>query len=225
LIKKISRQNKGFSMVELLIVMTLMAFVLAMAAPFASSIRSDIAMRKTIRQIKTDLVTNIGYSLAGKSIKALTEGDLMNPDLIPSHYALYFKKDDDFGDPTPYKYVELRSEIESSTTQRAKVIYQVDKEMPSPVVYISDIRLKTSESGGGNSVDSAYIFFTPPFGKVVFSDNYNSLVENSSSSFDPIAAFKESVDIKGIELDFKYKDDEDSIMTLSFGADKIINIL
>lgn len=212
-------------MIELLVVMTLMALILTMAAPFASSIRSDIAMRKTIRQIKTDLVTNIGYSLAGKSIAALTEGDLMNPNLIPSHYALYFKKDDDFGNPTPYRYVEVRSEIQSSTTQQAKVLYQIEKEIPSPAIYISDIRLKTSESGSGNSVDSAYIFFTPPFGKIVFLNGYDSLVENNSSSFDPISAFKESASIKGIELDFKYKDDEDSVMTLSFGADKIINIL
>lgn len=212
-------------MVELLVVMTLMAFVLGMAAPFATSIRSDIAMRKTIRQVKTDLLTNIGYSLAGKSITALTAGDLMNPDLIPSHYALYFKADDDFGDPAPYKYVEMRSEIESSTVQKAKVIYQIDKEMPSPTIYISDIRLKTSESESGSSVDSAYIFFIPPFGKVVFiNGNHDSLVENSSSSFDPLSSFQEYADIKGIELDFKYKDDDDSVMTLCFGSDKIINV-
>ena len=212
-------------MIELLIVMTLIAFVLAMAAPFATSIRSDIAMRKTIRQVKTDLITNIGYSLAGKSIAALTEGNLMNPDLIPSHYALYFKRDDDFVDTTPYRYVELRSEIESSASQRAKVIYQIEKEMPSPTVYISDIRLKTSGADSDNSIKSAYIFFVPPFGKIFFVSGYDSLVENNTASFDPVTVFEESKNIQKIEIDFQYKDDEDSVMTLSFGTDKIINIL
>ncbi len=211
-------------MIELLVVMTLMAFVLAMAVPFVESIRSDIAMRKTIRQVKTDLVTNIGYSLAGKSIAALVQGDLMNPSLIPSHYALYLKKDDESGNPTPYRYVELRSEIESGGSQRIKVLYQIEKEMPSPAVYISDIRLRKSQSDSGSSVDSAYMFFTPPFGKISFVSGYDSLIENNTASFDPIVVLGGARDIQKIEIDFKYKDDEDSITTLSFGADKIINI-
>ena len=37
-------------------------------------------------------------------------------------------------------------------------------------------------------------------------------------------ALKKADDIKIIELDFQYKDNEESIRTFAFGADKVINI-
>lgn len=212
-------------MIELLVVMGLMMILLAIAAPFASSIRSDISMKKTVRQIKTDIITNIGYSLAGKSIAALSARDLTNPDLIPSHYALYFKSDDDYGDQAPYRYIEMTTEIIDSSIQKTNVLYQIEKEIASPVVYLKDIRLKTSESDTGTSVSSAYIIFTPPFGKIVFMNGYDSLLVDDHETFNPITTFKDADNYKIIELDFQYKDDENSITTLSFSTDKIINII
>ncbi|MBU1682788.1 hypothetical protein KJ742_02485 [Patescibacteria group bacterium] len=212
-------------MIELLIVAGLMMFLMVMAAPFTTSIRSDISMRRTLHQIKTDLVTNMGYALAGKSIAALSAGDLMNPDFIPSHYALHFKTDSDFGDPEPYYYMEMTTEVIDSDTQDAKTLYQTEKEMPSPVVYLKDIRLKTDESDPGTSVNSAFMFFTPPFGKITFVSGYDSLLTDENYSFNPIDAFEDAYEDQIIELDFQFKDDETSVTTLSFGTDKVINIL
>jgi len=212
-------------MIEILVVAGIMMFLMVMAAPFTTSIRSDISMRRTLHQIKTDLITNMGYALAGKSIAALSAGDLTNPDLIPSHYALYFKTNTDFGDPEPYYYMEMTTEIISSDTQDTKSLYQIEKEMPSPVVYLKDIRLKTNESDPGISINSAFMFFTPPFGKITFVSGYDSLVVDENYSFNSIDAFEDDYDNQIIELDFQFKDDETSVTTLSFGTDKVINIL
>ncbi len=217
--------NKGFTMVELLIVAALMMFLIALAAPFASSIRSDIAMRKVVRYTKSEILSTLAYALSSKSFAALSENDLTNPDLIPSHYALYFKSDDDYGSQSPYYYIELRSEIVDSETQFAKSIYSIEKEIASPTVYLKEIRLKENDEDAGTPVDSAFIFFTPPFGKVNFVTGHDEIIGNDSATINTISAFKESLENKIIELDFQYKDEEQTLTTLRFGADKILNIL
>jgi len=215
----------GFTLIEFLIVSGVMMFLLAMAAPFSTSIRSEISMKKTLRQVKTDIITTMGYSLAGKSIAALSEGDLMNTSLVPSHYALYFATDTDYGDQKPYKYLEMTTEIITSSEQETKLVYQKEKEIPSSAIYLKSIRLKKNESDPGLAVNSAFMLFVPPFGKVVFFTGHNSLLTDASYEFNSLSSIKNASDYRFIELDFQYKDEEQTLTTLSFGVDKMINIL
>lgn len=217
--------SKGFTMVELLIVAALMMFLMALAAPFASSIRSDIAMRKVTKHTKSEILSTLAYALSSKSFAALTQDDLTNPELIPSHYALYFKSDDGYGDQSPYYYIELRSEIVDAEIQLAESIYSIEKEIASPAVYLKEIRVKENDEDAGTPVDSAFIFFTPPFGKVNFITGHDEIIGDVSATINTISAFKESIGNKIIELDFQYKDEEQTLTTLRFGADKILNIL
>jgi len=214
---------KGFTFVELILVSALMMLLLGLSVPFVTSLRSEVAMQGTLKQIKTDIVSAMGYSLAGKSIAALSSGDISNPNLIPSHYAIYFHKDDDYGAPTPYNYTECSTDIISNDTYLTKTIYSIKKDMPSESIFLKDIRLRVSEVDSGNSVDSAYIFFSAPLAKVNIISGYNALVSNLSYSFNSLDAFTNS-DFKYIDLIFQFKDEENSITTLTFGIDKIINI-
>jgi len=207
-------------MVELLIVAALMMFLMAMAAPFASSIRSDIAMRKVTKHTKSEILSTLAYALSSKSFAALTQDDLTNPDLIPSHYALYFESDEDYGDQSPYRYIELRSGV---ADDRMQFIYDIEKEIASPAVYLKEIRIKENDGDGGATVNSAFIFFTPPFGKVSFVTGRDDIISGSLTNINTI--FEESIDNKIIELDFQYKDEEQTLTTLRFGADKILNVL
>ena len=87
----------GFTLVELIIVMAIMSFLLALSAPMVEAARSDIAMNRTLRFVKTDMITAMGYALAGKSVAAQVSGDLKDRSQIPKTYALYFQtSDDDF---------------------------------------------------------------------------------------------------------------------------------
>ena len=204
--------TKGFTIIELLIVMTIMSVLLALSAPFVTSTRSDIAMNRTVRQVKTDLVTNMGYSLAGKSIAALSHGNLMDASQIPSHYALYFATDSDWGGGIPYQYLEFTPEGEDDIS----INYQFEKEWPSSTVYLKEIRLD------GSAISSAYIFFTSPFGKINFLTGHDSLLSGGSLDIDE--TIKNESDYEEIEFDFIYKDEELTLTTLSFNVDKTINI-
>lgn len=210
-------------MIELLVVMVIMFILLALSAPFVTSLQSDIAIRKTVRQVKTDLITNIGYSLAGKSITALSADDLTNPELLPSHYALYFKTYDEYGNYSPYSYIEMRVGESNGSDKIAKKLYQIEKEIPSSVVSLKEIRIDGVSS---KTVDSAYIVFTPPFGKVyLVSGSAHESFAEGESDLNLTDAFEESQNNTKIELDFQYKDDEHTLATITFSTDKIINIL
>ena len=39
---------------------------------------AELAMQRTLRQVRTDLVTGLSYAMAGKSIAALSQNDLTN---------------------------------------------------------------------------------------------------------------------------------------------------
>jgi prepilin-type N-terminal cleavage/methylation domain-containing protein len=222
-LQKIS-YNKGFTMIELLIVAALMMFLLALSAPFASSLRSDIAMNRTLQYIKSEIVTDMAYSISGKSITASVEGDLMNPDLIPSYYALYFQTAEDYGADKPHYYVEMRTDMETEPYTETGVMYKIAKELPSPTVYLREIRVKKDNTDTGTPVDSVFMVFVPPFGKVLFLSNMDSLI-TADSTFDSDEVFREAADYKAVELDFQYKDEEQTLATLRFGTDKVLNIL
>jgi prepilin-type N-terminal cleavage/methylation domain-containing protein len=213
--------KKGFTFVELLIVMAIMAGLLALSAPMVTALRSQVVLNQTIRHAKTDLITTLGYSLAGKSIAALsTPGQAENPDLIPSLYALAFQTDPEAGDPTPYRYLEYTTSMDSSNTQSSKTIYEIDKDLPSTNVFLKTIRLKKNAEDDGHTVSSLHVFFIPPFGKIAFAGD---LVE--TTSFDPVATLAAGQADTVAELTFQYKDDPDQSITLSLGTDKTIQIL
>ncbi|MFH0837975.1 MAG: type II secretion system protein [Patescibacteria group bacterium] len=213
------RANAGFTLVELIIVMAIMGLLLAMSAPFVSATRSDISMSRTIRVIKTDLMTNLGYALAGKSIGALSADALLDPEQIPSHYALYFQKMDDYGGGVPYSYLEFHP-LEDG--KNVKVSYMIEKEWPSSDVYLKEIRLSKDDGSAGKTVDSGLIFFTAPFGKINFVSGIKSLAEGDMLNLKE--AFLSEADYKEIELVLQYKNEELSETTLSFSVDKYINV-
>lgn len=214
---------KGFTFVELILVSALMMLLLGLSVPFVTSLRSELAMKETLRQVKTDVITGMGYALAGKSIAALSSGDLTNSNLIPSHYALFFEKDNTYGDPAPYYYVELSTELVNRNQYNTKTIYSIAKEMPSEVVFLKDIRLKKTETDIGVSVTSSTIFFSAPFANVNFIAGQPAIVENPGYTFNSLDVFSND-DYRFIDLVFQFKDESETQTTLTFGVDKVINI-
>jgi len=213
--------KEGFTLVELIIVMAIMSFLLALSAPMVEAARSDISMNRTLRYVKTDLITGMGYALAGKSIGALSANDLKNPAQIPETYALYFQKSaDDFAGPK-YSYVEL---VPDGDSGKVRVNYQVEKEWPSSAVALTAIRLTDGDTDPGRPVDQALIFFTSPFGKISFIADPGQLFV-PGGTMNLAEAFKNESDTKQIELDFQFRDNELSKSTLTLNTDKTISIL
>jgi len=198
--------------------MALMAMLIVMSAPFVTSLRSDTAMQSTLRQVKVDLVSTMSYSLAGKSFAAISADDLMNPELIPAAYSLYLKTDTDYGDQTPYKYLELSAESEG-LDKPYKLSYEHEKEYDNPSVYLKEINLKNSESGNSVAVDSAYIVIMPPFGKILFVDEDDNFLNHMTEN----DLFQNQHDFDEIQLHFQYKDDELSEVVMSLNQNKVIN--
>ena len=217
------RQVKGFTFVELIIVCAIGMVLLGLSAPFITALRSDLSMKESLSQVKTDIVTTMGYALAGKSVGALASGDLEDVSLIPSHYAIYFQTDGDYGDISPYYYTEFSTDIINKDEYNTKLTYSIPKDMPSETVYLKDIRLKKEVSDAGQSVASAFIFFSAPFAKVHLLSAQKNLGLNPGYSFNSVEEFKNS-DFKYIDLVFQFKDDEKSQTILTFGVDKVINI-
>lgn len=219
------KDQPGFTFVELLIVAAIMMVLMGLSTPFIVSLHADIALRRTVRQVKTDLLTNMTYAMSGKSIAGLSARMPNNVNLIPGYYVLHFRRAGDYGTDNPYYYLELSSTIGSSGNEVATPIYQLAKEMPSPAVYLKEIRLKTNGADSGASLDSASIFFTSPLGKVSLVTGANGMIDNAAYALDPIAAFRLGNATKTIELVFQYKNEPDRTVTLSFGTEKIINVL
>ena len=215
-----AKKNAGFTLVELIIVLAIMSFLLALSAPMVEAARSDISMNRTLRYVKTDMITGMGYALAGKSIAALTSDKLMDTKQIPESYALYFQTSpDDFAGPE-YQYLEL---VPDGDTGRVRLNYQINKEWPSPAVALRDIRLIGDAGGPGESVKQALIFFTSPFGRINIISDPGALL--TGGTLDLTEAFSAQSHIKKIELDFQFRDDEIGRSTLSLSTDKTINIL
>ena len=216
------KQCKGFTFVELIVVSAIAMVLMGLSAPFITALRSDISMKESLNQVKTDIVTTMGYALAGKSIGALASGNLADVSLIPSHYALFFQKDDDYGDVSPYYYTEYTTDI-NLNQRNTKLTYKVAKDMPSSTVFLKDIRLRKNETETGQSVNAAFIFFSAPLAKVNLLSGQKNIILNSGYSFDSMNDFKNS-DFKYVDLVFQFKDDEKSQTILTFGVDKVINI-
>ena len=216
-------QNRGFTFVEILIVSALIMVLLGLSAPLVTSLRSVIAIKGTVNQLKTDIITTMGNALAGKSVGALASHNLEDISMIPSHYALVFQADHDYGNVSPYFYNEYTTEIMNNDQYETKLSYSISKDMPSESVFLTDIRLKNNESDIGQSVDDAFIFFSAPFAKVNLISGHNNIISELGSSFNSANDFKDS-DFKYIDLVFQFKDDENSRTILTFGVNKVINI-
>lgn len=217
---KRAKKNAGFTLVELIIVLAIMSFLIALSAPMVEAARSDISMNRTLRYVKTDLITGMGYALAGKSIAALSSGNLMDTKQIPESYALYFTTSpDDFAGPE-YQYLEL---VPDGDTGHVRLNYQVNKEWPSPAVALRAIRLLNEDGSTAETPKEALIFFTSPFGRInIISDPGQLLSEGGT--LDLTEAFSAQSHIKKIELEFQFRDNEIGRSTLSLSTDKTINI-
>lgn len=227
---RISRNHRqlnkeGFTFVELMIVSVIMMVLLGLSAPFVSSLRSEVALRSAIRQVKTDVITTMGYAMAGKSIAALSARQLNDPSLIPGYYGLHFTSGNDYGSSEPYYYLELSTQLNNQNMMVAKNIYQIEKEVSSPVVFLKDIRIKKNASDLGRSVGSVMILFTPPFGKVTFLLGKDNLVRQPGAIIGNLSEFSSNSDNRFIELEYQYKEDPIKSTVLTFGTDKVISIL
>jgi hypothetical protein len=212
-------------MVELLVVAVIMLGLLTMSAPLVTALRSEIALARTNRQVKSDIITGLGYAVSGKSVAALSAGDMMNPGLIPSQYALFFKSAPDYGADNSYYYIEAATSIGATGERQTKQIYQTAKELPSPGIYLKSIRIKRGADDAGQTVASATIFFSPPFARITLVPGMERLVNDTAYSFDEHTVFNESAQNKIIELTYQFKDEEPHTTSLSFNTDKIINVL
>lgn len=218
--KGLSSAKAGFTLIEMLIVLALMAMLIVLSAPFVTSLRSDISMQRTLKQVKTDMVSALSYALAGKSFASLSADELINPDLIPAAYALYFETDTDYGDQTPYRYLELTA-VDEGLNSTMELSYDYANEYESPAVYLKGITLTNSETGASKATDSAYIIVIPPFGRLLFVDDDESYLQHVSET----DFYQNQQDFDGIQLHLQYKDDEDSLTALTLNKAKVINIL
>lgn len=214
------KKNKGFTLIEILIVVGIMAMLMALSAPFVSSLRADTSIQQTLRQVKVDLVSTLSYSLAGKSFAAISADDLMNPDFIPEAYALYFQVQDKDGYQPPYHYLEFTSST-SLEEKALKSSYQKENEYPNSTVFLKEIYLLNSTDQTTVKAEAAYIFILPPFGRVVFVNENLDTLDNFSQ--EKIQESIQSYD--QIQMTFQYKDDEKNVSKLTFDKSKILNIL
>ncbi len=214
------KTTSGFTLIEIFVVIGISAMLIALSAPFVTSLQSDISMQQTLRQVKVDLVSTLNYSLAGKSFAALSAKQLMNPELIPEAYALYFQVDPSYGAQTPYDYLEFTANSDSEQ-KSLKSSYQKQNDYPNSSVYLKSITLLNSRKQSHLDLKNAFIFILPPFGKVIFlNENLESLAHLNSEKLE-----KNMDEYDQIKLTFQYKDDSKNAITLSFDKNKILNIL
>lgn len=209
-------------MVELLIVAAIMSILIAMAVPFTTSLRAELGIKKSMKQIKVDLTTNLGYAMSGKSISALSSGQVNELSKLPSHYALQLKSIDTYGDYNPYIYTEYNTQPGYAGNLSSEVIYALEKEIPSPVVYIKAIRLKNA-SGGTVSTSGVQVITMPPLGQVAFVPSSTWLTEGTSLNLEQL--IYNNRQYEAVEIDLQYKDEAHTLTTLVFTKNKVINIL
>jgi len=184
--------------------------------------RSDISMNRTLRYVKTDLITGMGYALAGKSIGALSSGNLRDRSQIPESYALYFQTSSDDFAGEDYEYLELVPLALDDDSGVVSVNYSVKKEWPSPAVALREIRLLNDDGSVAATPKEALIFFTSPFGRINIISDPGALLDNGTLNL--AEAFNAESHVKKIELEFQFRDNEIGRSTLSLSTDKTINI-
>ena len=217
--KGLSVRKAGFTLIEMLIVLALMSMLIVLSAPFVTSLRSDIAMQRTLKQVKTDMVSTLSYALAGKTFASLSADELMDPTLIPAAYSLYFETDTDYGDQKPYKYFEIKADQEGLNQSMSRS-YDFEHEYESPSVFLKGITLKKAGVEIA-TVDTAHIIILPPFGRILFVHDDEGLLQNMMEE----NLYQNQDDFDEIQLHFQYKDDENTLTTLTMNKGKVINIL
>jgi len=196
---KHTKNPTGFTMVELLITLSLAAMLIGLAAPFVSTLRVDIAMQKTLKNIKFELVSALNYSLAGKSFATLDKKDLEKVSFIPQVYGFYLQKGE-YGHQPNYRYLEFKVE-----NAELSIIYQKEHPLPSSEVFLSQIRLVDGE--GVKPVDGVLILIKPPYGTIEFLE---------LESLDQTVPFSSQATYEEIHLSFQYKENQASHETLIF---------
>ncbi len=208
--------QKGFTLIELLVVIGLMAIVLGLSVPFVTSLRSDVSLRKTLKQVETDVVSTLNYSLAGKSFAAISSGDLVESELIPAAYLLHFQVSEE-GDQYPYIYFEL-ADNGGGQENPMTITYQKNKDFPGSSVFLKQIELISRVDQVSESVQSASILIQPPFGRVSFIELGT---ENLGTFTEQILYDDQKYD--EIRLSFQYKDDEKNLSHFKFNTSKLLN--
>lgn len=200
----------GFTLVELLIVMALIAFLLALSVPFVQSLRPEIALQNTLREVKSEVVSTLTYALAGKSFATVTGEDTLDP-ALPAAYGLHFSMDPEVD---YFEYLEFSSD-DYASEKPMDVIFQHAIEYPSSAVSLEGITL-VDEKNQTTPLQEVYLMVAPPFGKVLFLDQEGLLVSNV---FEVTDSQKQD-----LQLTFRYKDYDQDLRTFSVTTDKRINI-
>jgi len=206
------KKTNGFTFVELLIVATIALFLLTLSVPFVTSVRADVSLARTTKQIKTDLLATLAYGASGKSFAALSENDLLNPGFIPSHYAMQFTVAPSSLEPTSYYYMELRTD---SNLSESKQLYKVEKELDVPGTFLKSIRLKATPEEEGKFIESVWVVFVPPFGKVLFAPG---------ETLEDLESIEQESIYSQMELVFGYKDRPQETV-LRFDTSKTLSVI
>jgi len=185
--------SDGFSFVELIIVAALMLFLLSLVFPLLFSLRAELALGQTVRQVKTDLLAGLIYGTSGKSFAALESGDLLDPQGIPSHYGFHFKKVDPPQILSSYRYMEFRNEPRE---KEWTPLYEIQKEW-TPGISLKSMVLKNDSETDGESFASLWVVFVPPFSKILFIPG---------EAMQPLEDLATSPLYRQMGLEFAYKD-------------------
>lgn len=196
-------KKHGFTLVELLVTLAIAALLISLSVPFVVSLQRDVALQKTLKQTKFEMISTLNYALAGKSFSSLAAEN----STIPAAYGLYFQKGE-YGFQPDLLYLELEKE-----KGEYSILYQHSKPLPSPSVTINQIQLKKSDKASEKTVEGVLILIHPPLGTIQFLEM--SSLSSKPFPTPPLSSEKEAQ----VTFSFSYKHDLDH-QNLTFNSQK-----
>ena len=217
---RLIKNRKGFTLIEILIVLTLSAFLFALSAPFSQKVQARMNLERTLKELQTDIQTTLNHTVSGKSIAILSIDEEENSPL-PAYYGLYFEVDKTFGEPKGYVYTEFGSqENKDHSFEQLTTLITQQKALTNDSVFLKEIRIKNQQNS--RAVKNVWLFFLSPFGKTYILEGSEELLNPSNTRVNVETLLKENESNEILEMDFQYKDDPKSLVTLSFGTDKLL---
>jgi prepilin-type N-terminal cleavage/methylation domain-containing protein len=152
-LKKAFSNNKGFSIIEFIVVSSIIAIISSIVFPNWNSIRQDILLQREAYKVAQDIRRTLEMSLAAQEVTC-SEG--------VNGYLIYFKE----GEPNYSLYVDGGNEgLGDTDPTRNCLIVKVDLDQN---VTINNILAQDNDGGISNNIDSVQILFIPPNPEVKF---------------------------------------------------------
>lgn len=205
--------KRGFTMVEILIVLGIVAILISLSAPFVSSLQRDITFQKNAQQAEFQILSTLNYALAGKSFTSLSQEGVKKEGVIPVAYGLYMKKGK-YGSQPDYQYLEFKE-----NGAFLEVIYKGVHPFSSESIYLDEISLFNTKKSVKSTNDLLVLIY-PPFGKVRFIEVGKVPGKISQNLIDsPVSAYQE------VQLSFQYKNEDVFKQVLSFNLSKELSFI